>query len=156
MRTFANPAGIRIKNEFSVKIRIQNPMNGVMDKPVTNAGFVNIPWFWVIYFERLISAVPICFVRKLLMKSKDIVQKMQRELGHIFPFFLAAQKFPPRNEQIFHGYDIIINMKKPFNPPPHPPMQSFDSSANQRGIFDMAQYCSAYSQGRALYDRRQN
>jgi len=62
MRSFADPTGIRIIYEHPVKMRIQNPVNSVMDEPVADAGFVDVSRLRVVYFERLISAVPICFI----------------------------------------------------------------------------------------------
>jgi hypothetical protein len=114
VRSFANSAGIGVKNEFPVKIWIQNPINGVMNQPVANAGFMNISRLRIINFERLITAVPISLIYQFLMERENIIRKMQRKFSHILSFPFSAQKFLPGNKQTFYGYDIIINMAKPF------------------------------------------
>lgn len=61
MSALAYPAGIGIMDEFPVKIRIQNPIDGVVDEPVADAGLMDIPRLRVAYLKCLISAVFIGF-----------------------------------------------------------------------------------------------
>lgn len=57
--------------------------------------------------------MPIGFVGKLAMKRDNIARKIQRKFGDIFALPLAAQKFPPGDKQVFHGYDSMENMTNP-------------------------------------------
>lgn len=93
-------------------------MNRVMNKPITDARFVDVPRLWIIDFERQIAAVPPGFVREFPMKNQNIVQKIQCEFGDVFAFPFPAQKFPPGFEQVVERYDMMIGMTKPLNPPP--------------------------------------
>jgi hypothetical protein len=77
-------------NKLTIKIWIQNAVNGVMDKPVAHAGLMDIPWLGIVYFEMLIRPVPICFFRKLAMKRENIIHKIDREVGDIFPLSFSA------------------------------------------------------------------
>ncbi len=68
MHAFVSSAGERVENKFAVEIWIQNPINGVMQKPVADAGLVNIARLWVVDFEGVIRPVPIDFISKFLME----------------------------------------------------------------------------------------
>jgi len=59
MGAFANPAGIGIMNELAVKKRIKLTVNGMMNKPVTDAGFVNITRLWITDVKSIVTAVPV-------------------------------------------------------------------------------------------------
>ncbi len=48
MRTLSQTTRIRIENKFSIKIRIQNPVDGMMKQSVADICLVNITWFWII------------------------------------------------------------------------------------------------------------
>ena len=74
MYAFVSAAGERVKNELAVEMRIQNAVNGVVQKPVAHAGFVNIARFGIIDFEGMILAVPIGFIPKFPMKRQNIVR----------------------------------------------------------------------------------
>jgi hypothetical protein len=87
----------------------------VVNEPVAHAGFMYIPRLGIIYFKRLITVVAIGFVSKIMMDGRNIVHKPQGKHRYVFPLSLAPQKFPPGNKQIFHGYDIIIDMAKPYS-----------------------------------------
>jgi hypothetical protein len=76
VRTFADPTRIRIENEFSVKKRMQNPVNRMVNKPVAHASLVNISRFRIIYFESLIRFMPISFVHQFAMQNKNIIQQI--------------------------------------------------------------------------------
>ncbi len=49
-------------DEFTIKIRIQNSMQCVMDETIADLRFMNVAWFWVVYFEWMIGTVTIGFV----------------------------------------------------------------------------------------------
>src|SRR3989338_8303558 len=68
MGTFMATAGKRVKNEFLIKIRIQNSVNGMVEKTVSDTGFVNFSGLRIIYFEGMIRTMAICFIHQLLMK----------------------------------------------------------------------------------------
>jgi len=74
MRALGKPTGAGVVNEFLIKIWIQNSVDGVVDKPVAHAGLMNIARLGVIYLERNIMAVPISFVRQLLIEREYIIR----------------------------------------------------------------------------------
>lgn len=73
VRAFPNPARIRISDKCFLKKRIKNPINGVMQQSVANCRFMNIPRLRIIDLERLITAVLICMMKKIVVERKDIV-----------------------------------------------------------------------------------
>jgi hypothetical protein len=73
---------------------------------------VDVSGFRVIDSEGLITAVLIFFFFQFLVKQKNIVHEIDGKFGHIFALSFSTQKFLPRNEQIFDGYDIIVDMMK--------------------------------------------
>jgi len=75
---------------------------------------VDISRFRIVDFERLVTTMSVCLVRKLPMEHKNIVGKIQRKLRNIFASSFSAQKFPPGVEQIIERYDMMKNMAKPF------------------------------------------
>ncbi len=86
-----------------------------MGKPIPHAGFMNISWFRVVYFESVVWSVLIDFLCKFQVEREDIVHKMRGKFGDVLSFSFSTQKFPPRYKQIFHGDDIIKFMAQPFN-----------------------------------------
>src|SRR3989344_2789671 len=120
MRALAAPARIRIKNEFPVKIRAQNPVEHVMNKPIPNTRLVNVARLWIVYLKCQIRPVPIGLFRKLPMKCKNVVHKVNGKLGDVFAFSLAVEEFSPSGKQIFHRNDSMISMTTIQYPPPPP------------------------------------
>ena len=60
MRPLVQSAGIRIGDKSSIKKRVKDSVNGVVEQPVPDGGFMDIPRLRVGYIERLISAVAVC------------------------------------------------------------------------------------------------
>ena len=56
----------------------------MMDEPIPYRCFVDFTRFWVVDLESVIPAMPIDFIRKVVVKFKDIVHKCQRKLRYIF------------------------------------------------------------------------
>ena len=73
-------------DEFPVKMRIQDPMNGVMEQAVAHARFMDVARFGIVYLESFITSVPVCFIRKFAVKREDVVHEMHLEFGDVFPF----------------------------------------------------------------------
>jgi len=67
---------IRVVNKFAVEIWIQNSVNSMMEQPVADSRLVDIARFRVVYFERLIFAVVVCFIFQVVMQSKYIVREL--------------------------------------------------------------------------------
>lgn len=57
MRAFVDLAGIRIGDEYFGKKWIKDAMNRVMQKSVTDCGFMNIARFWIADIKCLIRPV---------------------------------------------------------------------------------------------------
>lgn len=57
MRAFVDLTGIRIGDECFGKKRIKDTANGVMQKSVTDCGFMNIARFWIADIKCLIRPV---------------------------------------------------------------------------------------------------
>ena len=89
MRTLTDSTGTRVENKFPVKIRIQDSVNGVMNKPISHACLVNVARLRIINFESLIAAVPVVSINEILMKWKNIIHKINRKLSNIFPLFFT-------------------------------------------------------------------
>lgn len=45
---------------------------------------MDLAWFWVIDFERLVVAVLISYIYQLTMQLKNVIHQVERELGDIF------------------------------------------------------------------------
>lgn len=86
----------------------------MMHQSVAHAGFVDVARFGIIDFKSLISAVPVGFIFQIMMQRQNIIHEMQRKFSHIFALLFSTQKLSPRHKQIFDGYDIIVDMTKPF------------------------------------------
>ena len=112
VRTFPVLAGVRVGNKRLREKWRQLPVQCVMQKPVPNAGFMNITRFRIGDFEMLICRVRIYFGGKLAMKRDDVRHQISLEFLHVFARSLAADKFFPRLEEIFERNDIIICMLK--------------------------------------------
>ena len=129
----------------------------MMDQPVAYTGFVNIARLWIINLKSMVLSMAIGFIGKVAMKRQDVVHQVDREFPDIFSLPFSRQEFPPGGKQIIKRYDIIVIMAKPFySLSLSLSRKCLDSPANQRGIFDLAEYCSAYSQRLPLYHRLPN
>ena len=96
VRPFIISARIRISDKCLFKKWIKNSVNRVMQQPVANARFVNIPRFGIVDLERLITAVLVSIIGKIAVKQKNIIHQIERKFLHIFPASLPALKFLPR------------------------------------------------------------
>jgi len=48
VRAFDAPTRVRIENKFWIEVRIQNPIDGVMQKPISDGSLVNVARFGII------------------------------------------------------------------------------------------------------------
>lgn len=62
VRAFINPAGKRISDKCPVKEWIQDSIYRMMQKPIANRGFADIPRLGIGNLKLVISAVPISLV----------------------------------------------------------------------------------------------
>jgi hypothetical protein len=104
---------VRVENKFWIEVRIQDSVNGVMQKPIPDGRFVNVARFWIVDPKRLIRPVLICFVRELLVQAENVVGQMKRKSLDVFTSTLVTKKFTPRSEQIFYGDDIMVDVTRP-------------------------------------------
>lgn len=75
VRAFFISARIGICDESFVKKWIENSVDGMVQKPIAHAGFVNISWFLVIDFESLITAVIVGMIDEVTVERENIVHK---------------------------------------------------------------------------------
>jgi hypothetical protein len=94
-------ARIGVKNKLVVKEWINNSVDCMVYKPVCYFGFVDIPWFWIAYFERKITPMFIGLGGESFVKVKDIITKFKRESQYIRAFSLSFQKLFPGQKKIF-------------------------------------------------------
>jgi len=73
MRSLADSAGKRIGNKGRLKNEVKNLKNRVMQDPVANSGFVNMPYLRVVNIERGVRIMFVSHFRKLAMEFKKIV-----------------------------------------------------------------------------------
>ncbi len=147
MRAFYESARIRIEDELRIKVRIQNAVDGMVQKPVAHACFVNIARFRIIDTERFIRPVLISFIDKLLMQCPNIVGQMKRKSFDVFTAALVTKEFTPGDQQIFHGNGIVVDMARPpFTLSLSLSQFRLDFESDQRGIFDLGYYYSSYRQ----------
>jgi len=90
VRSFAVAAGVRIKNKFSIKVRVQRPVHCMMNEPVAYARFVNMSRLWIIELERFIWTVTVRFFLEFLVEGHDIIHKMNGKFRYIPTFPLTA------------------------------------------------------------------
>lgn len=100
MRSFAEPAGIRISDERSVKIGIQNPIYGMVYQPVTDAGFMNIARLWVADIEGFIPSVAVISACQIIMKRDKIVYEAEFKFLDVALASFALDKLVPGRKQI--------------------------------------------------------
>jgi hypothetical protein len=71
---------------------------------------MDVPRLGIVDLECMISAVHVCFIFQISVKRRNMFEKMQGKFRYIGALSLATEKFLPRREQIFYGYDILISM----------------------------------------------
>ena len=73
---FIYPTRIGIVDELFIKIWRQNSTNSMMDKPIPYTCLVNIAWFRIVDFKRVIWSVLVVFICQFLMKLQDVVHEV--------------------------------------------------------------------------------
>ena len=101
MCSFCGSARKRVGNKSPIEKWIQDPINRMMQKPVADCRFMDIPWFRIAYPESLIASVVIGMIEKIIVERKDITHQLHREFLHVFPVFLSNFKFSPSQKQVF-------------------------------------------------------
>ena len=94
-------------------MRIQNPVDGVVQQAVAHLGLVDVAWLWVVNLECHIRAVAVGFIREFPVEREYVAYEVQGEYGDIPALPLFAQKLPPCGKKILHGNDIMENMTRP-------------------------------------------
>ena len=82
----------------------------MMQQPVPNARFVNVPRFSIGYLEMLIRRMGVSFRRKIAVKRNDISHKITLELLNIFARPFPAREFFPCFKDIFERDGMMIGM----------------------------------------------
>lgn len=118
MGSFVVAAGKRIRNESSVKERIQYSVNGVMKQSVSDRCFVDVPWFGVVDSECLIATMLVGVIFKVLMKTDNIIHQSQLKLLDVSFLSFPSQKFFPGFQNIFEADNIFVVKNRPSMPPP--------------------------------------
>ena len=96
---------------------------------ILHARLVNIAWFWIAYFERVVRAVTILPCPQFVVKTINVVDEVPLIVLHINALAFAAQKLFPRGEQIFDRNDMFVGMSElrtshtPEGTPPPAPLQ---------------------------------
>ena len=101
MRPFPVLAGVRVGNKSLCEKRRQLPVQCVMQKPVPNAGFMNIARLRIGYLEMLIRGMNVCFRRKIAVKRDYVHHQISLKFLHVFTRSFSADKFFPRFKKIF-------------------------------------------------------
>lgn len=100
MGALPDSAGVAIKDERSVKHRIQYAVYSVMHQPVTDGRLVDDPMLGVKNVETVIGTVTVLPIDQLVVERKNIVLQMSLKLLHVLPPSLATAKFPPSRKKI--------------------------------------------------------
>ena len=89
------PAGIRIRNELLIEIRIEYSVDSMVEEPVPHRSLVNVPRLRVRDIEGMVAAVSVVLGFQVLMEGENVVHQAQLELLDVFPSALASQEFLP-------------------------------------------------------------
>lgn len=79
MGSFVVTTGKRIRDEGSVKERIKNSVNGMMEQSVSDWRLVDVSGFGVVDSEGFIAAVIVGTIFKFLMKFNNVIHQIQLE-----------------------------------------------------------------------------
>lgn len=72
----------------------------MMQKPVSNRGFMNYPIFWIVNCKTLVWPMPINMTLQFPMQLEQIVLQVALKFLDIWLAALASAKFSPGNKQI--------------------------------------------------------
>ena len=92
------PTRVRVENKFWIEVRIQNPIDSMMQKPVPYGSLVNVARLRIVDPECFIRPVLIGFVEKLAVQSENIISQMKRKTFDVFATALISKRFAPRGE----------------------------------------------------------
>jgi len=99
--SFLFSARIRIGYKGRFKNRVKETKNRVMDDPIANSGFVDMPQLRIADIKIDVLAVPISFMDQIAMKLENIVPETSFKKLDISFAPLALLEIVPRFEKIF-------------------------------------------------------
>lgn len=108
VRSFEISARVGIMDKLSVKVGIQNAIDGVVKQSVSHVGFMNTSGLRVIYSERLVGTVNIGFALQLGVERIYIVREIELKFSDIRFVLFLQNKSTPRFVQILERYDTVV------------------------------------------------
>ncbi len=107
VRSFVQPARIRIKDESPIENRVKNSVDSMVQNPVRNFCFMNISRLRIIDVKWTIRAVAISFIFELQVDIKQIIFQISlKQLNIVLIAFALAESLPSQ-KQIFLTYNLI-------------------------------------------------
>ncbi len=79
MAPFPLAAGPGVEDELAIEERLEDPDNGVVQKPIAHRSLMDDPALRIADDELLITPMMVCSGRQVIMKVEDIVLQMQGE-----------------------------------------------------------------------------
>ena len=79
MCSFIFSARIRIGNKGRFKNRVKETKNRVMDDPIADGSFMDVPQLWIVNIKIDILTVSIPFMDQFAMKLKEVISQMPLE-----------------------------------------------------------------------------
>lgn len=126
MCTLALPTRKGICDEGAVKEWVQQPVQRVMEQPVTDAGLVDIPRLGIVDGKSIVATVAVGTVQQVTAQAQNIIHEADAELLYVGLFPLAHSELIPRRQQILYTGDTLqrmleLNSTSPFTAPPPEP-----------------------------------
>lgn len=95
--SFVDPTGIRVVNKVWFKDGIEMFHYCMMQNPISNQGFVDVPYFRILDEKWGVSGMFVRSIYKNPVKPPKIVFQITLKDECVSPMLFANSKFPPRN-----------------------------------------------------------
>ena len=111
MCSLSIPAGIGISDKRTVKERIENPIDSMVQEAVTHTRLVYVAWFRVANSEVFVAAVAVRACYKVAMQRENVLHQIAPEFLHVLLSAFASHEFLPGSKKIFYQNDILVCMQ---------------------------------------------
>jgi|GEM_PF-2330338 len=100
MRAFCFSGRPRIENKCFIPYRFNDPVDGMMEKPIANRGLMDMAAFRIVDIKGVIAAMFVGPVFEVFMQRENMVFEVDFEFRHVVFVGFLFLEFRPSVEQV--------------------------------------------------------
>ena len=93
MGAFTYAAGVGVVDKLFVEVRVEDAIDGMVEKSIAYRCFVNVTRLRITYLEGFVGTVIVYLTLQVTMEVEDVVHEARLEVLHILFLTLSADEF---------------------------------------------------------------